>query len=202
MSKFKEDLIETFTSGDWRVSIAYDSDCTSPREDMSLSFMLTWRSGYLSPDGQAGSWYDLQEFEDWYDEQEKGERWVRLPLIPRYYDGGYGIASEQDVVEGRHVGWIFTTAETVEEVGAPVESLERQLRAEVDEYNLWADVKCYGYVIEHREGACSCGECYFWAGVDSCWGFIGKIWDINYPDDFPDSLKDELRKSGYLGEGV
>src|ERR1017187_482555 len=114
---------------------------------MNISTMVTWSRDYLSPDSNK-DWYDLENFEEWYQDQDfLDERWVRLPLIPKYYDGGYNIGSDQDVLEGRHVGWIFTTAEKVDETGAPIESLERQLKAEVEEYNLWSSGQCYGYVV-------------------------------------------------------
>jgi hypothetical protein len=195
---------DTFVHGDWRVKILQDEDCPSPREWINVGIMVTWWHGYSSPDGQANSWHDIEEFESWYNWQDKDERWVCLPLKPRYYDGGYLIASDQDILENRYVGWIFTTTETVEYTGAPVESLEAQLLAEVEEYNTWASGYCYGYVIERLVPSCSCGECKNWEEVEdgSCWGFIGKILDFYYPDGFPEELKCELRKSGYLGEGV
>jgi hypothetical protein len=168
--------------------------------------MVTWSRDYFSPDSNK-DWYDLENLEEWFAGQEDDERCVRLPLIPKYYDGGYHIASDQDVLEGRHCGWIFTTPETVESTGAPLESLERQLRAEVEEYSQWANGECYGYVVERLVSSCSCGECKEWEDVDyaSCFGFIGSIYPESIGEDMldvPDELRDEVFASGFVSGNV
>jgi hypothetical protein len=60
------------------------------------------------------------------------------------------------------VGYIFTTAEKIAEIGTPKDRIIEALRAEVDEYDDFLTGNVYGYVVEDRDGN----------HLDSCWGFF------------------------------
>jgi len=70
------------------------------------------------------------------------------------------------------VGFIYTTDELIEKLGAPRDSLDRQLRAEVDEYDDYLTGNVWGYVITkvHECGKVDCPHSEF---IDSCTGFNG-----------------------------
>ena len=46
------------------------------------------------------------------------------------------------------------------------EQIVAALKAEVENYDTWANGEMTGYVVEKR-----CGECECWSTVDACWGY-------------------------------
>ncbi len=211
------DVLETFLSedGQWKVEVLADYHCQSPRE-CDLGIFLTWHRHYSSPD--ENNWASPQDFEDWWNGEDVDEdvqggdyvapkddpRYVRLPVFMYDHSGityragsvgggnpfGNGMYAQFD---SGQVGWIFSTPETIETTGAPIDSIAEQLRNEVDYYSKWAKGQCYGYVVSKREKQCTCGECEDWEQVDSCWGFIGHIelWGMSLPDDLAETLKND-----------
>ena len=55
------------------------------------------------------------------------------------------------------------TPEWVELVGAPADSIERQLQSAADLYAAWAWGDCYGWIVEDHDGK----------EIASCWGYYG-----------------------------
>lgn len=79
------------------------------------------------------------------------------------------------------VGYAYITRERAEELGAPTDSLDRQMEAEVAEYGDWASGNVWGYVITkpcadpHHEDDSDedVADCPHSEELDSCYGFIG-----------------------------
>ena len=200
------DTIETISHDDWHVRIVYDNDCSSPRGDYNLGTMITWDRNYHSPDEHGFEspaefdrwWFGNEDCDDVYrdDAPEKDPRCVRLPVY-KYEHGGvaYSTGPFGCTWDSGQVGWIFTTPETVEETGAPLDSLEEQLSNEVEEYSKWASGQCYGYIIE-KIGECECCHSPKVEFEDSCYGFIGNV-SISIPTECPDELRIKIRDLGY-----
>jgi hypothetical protein len=78
------------------------------------------------------------------------------------------------------VGFIYTTPKLIEMIGAPLDSIDRQLRGEVEEYNDYLTGNAWGYVLtkpcdhadEHKTPE-SVTACPHSEVLDSCWGYIG-----------------------------
>ena len=149
------DVLETLNSedGQWRVEVWPDYDCSSPREDgVNLGSMFTWDRNYNSPDEHG--YADPEEFEEWWNgvyndgssRLDAGEiapkddpRYVRLPVI-KYEHSGVAYSTGRaypfnDRWDSCQVGWIFSTPTSLEETGAPLESVADQLKEEVAYYS-------------------------------------------------------------------
>lgn len=63
------------------------------------------------------------------------------------------------------VGFIFDTAKTREQIGTPVDSIEKVLRQEVELYDQYLTGQVYSYTVEDEEENT----------VDSCGGFLGSL---------------------------
>ena len=213
------DVLETFTSEDglWRVQVCQDDDCGSPREDTQLGTLITWDRNYNSPDDNEFSSPD--SFEAWWsgkDEDEDGhilihhncpaksEGYIRLPVFKYEHSGvAYRTSDFGDRWDSGQVGWIFSTPESIEETGAPIESIARQLKNEVEEYSKWANGECYGYVVTHKIETCDKCHDTEWEDVDSCWGFVGRFYGIPFDTaDLPPDLKLQLEESYYFEESA
>jgi len=201
------DTVETITHGDWRIRIVYDDDCQSPQGECNLGTMITWDRNYQSPD--KNEFASPEEFDRWWfgnedcddvfrdDAPEKDPRCVRLPVY-KYEHGGvaYSTGPFGSTWDSGQVGWIFTTPESVELTGAPLDSLEKQLKSEVEYYSKWASGQCYGYVFEERNGCTHCGH-EEWEEVESCYGFIGEV-NIEMPDNVPKEFDELIANAGYI----
>lgn len=175
-----------------------DAGANDPREWDQLGTMLCWHPDYKlgdeqfsGPDDVGGS-RSMQDVARWLFRERKAT--VLLPLY--LYDhsgismraGGpiYRQSPKDEAVRssGRFmgddagwdtsmVGFIYTTKERIAELGAPADSIVRQLKGEIDEYDDFLTGNVYGYVIEDGEGEV----------IDSCWGFFpdhdakGMPWD-------------------------
>jgi len=199
--------IETITHEDWRVRIVYDDNCDSPREYDNLGTMITWDRNYHSPN--KNEFASPEEFDRWWfgnedcddvfrdDAPDKDPRCVRLPVY-KYEHGGvaYSTGPFGCRWDSGAVGWIFTTPESVELTGAPLDSLQKQLSDEVRSYSQWASGEVYGYVVEKRESCVTCGHGE-WEEVEACYGFVGEV-NISMPNDAPKELSELIANAGYL----
>jgi hypothetical protein len=208
------DVIETLTSedGKWRVRFMQDYDCSSPREMTQLGTMLTWTRNYNSPDDNP--FREPQDFIDWWngegDFADSGEtpprldpRYVRLNVYMLDHSGiSFRTTDFGDRWDSGQVGWIFTTPEKIEETGAPEDSWKEQLKNEVEEYSKWANGECYGYMMEKLVETCDKCHSTQWEHVDSCWGFIGHIYDLYIPEEMPADLVAEVKDSYFTEEAA
>lgn len=112
-----------------------------------------------------------------YLKQERGAT-VILPLFLLDHSGlsiragaNRGSFDRRNRFVGDEAGWdtssvgvIFDTKETREETGAPLDSIEQQLRNEVEEYDSFLRGEVYGFIVAEDT----------WV-EESCWGFLGDI---------------------------
>ena len=81
------------------------------------------------------------------------------------------------------IGFIYTTPELIEKMGAPLDSIDRQLRGEVEEYDDFLTGNVWGYVVvkpctdpghaERDDSDEQIANCPHSEVLDSVWGFIG-----------------------------
>jgi hypothetical protein len=201
------DVLETFKSEDvqWKVEVVYDHDCDSPRDnDTNLGTFITWHRKYSSPD--ANTFTEPSDFNRWWLLVENDPRYVRVPVYMYEHSGVIYRASSgsnpfSDRWDSGMVGWIFSTPESIEITGVPLDSIESQLIEEVDYYSKWAEGECYGYVISKRKSHCDIPEHDSFDVRDSCFGFIGSIGDIDYFESvLPEDLFGQLKESHYFNE--
>jgi hypothetical protein len=100
-----------------------------------------------------------------------------LPLVMYDHSGitikvGSSYAQDSGGWDTSQIGFIYTTQARVDELGVPQDSIEEQLRNEVEEYAQYLEGDVYGYVIDTPDED----------HVESCWGFYGT-----------DYIKDEAR---------
>lgn len=176
---YEEPTAEQFEHAGCSVRIVYDYDAPSPRDQDNLSTLVCRYNGYELGDEQAAA----DTIEELRDELIARGAIVLLPLFV-YEHSGITMSTGRDVLAGMEpadvaatgrnpfdaagwdtsfVGFAYTTAERVTELGAPPEDAAAQVEAEVEEYDRYLRGECFGYVIEDDAGE----------HLDSCWGFIG-----------------------------
>lgn len=151
-----------------------DADYANPRENQTnLGTFLHWHRRYNLGDAQISG------------QEDEAMRRGGMKLLMRYltlvrgatvvipvglldhsglhvWAGGGAHWSDSAGWDSGTVGVIFDTPESRKETGAPLDTIERQLRAEVEEYDQFIRGEVYGYVV--AEGT---------SEEESCWGFIG-----------------------------
>lgn len=81
----------------------------------------------------------------------------------RLSDHGSGGLALAACDEDRANGFIYTTLARADELGAPHDSLERQLHGEIEEWHTYVSGDVYGYVVKSADGT----------ELDSLWGLYG-----------------------------
>jgi hypothetical protein len=94
-----------------------------------------------------------------------------IVILPLYLYDHSGITMStgrfSDPWDSGQVGYIYTNAELAKEVGAPRDSWEAQLEAEVKEYDLFITNEAYGVCVEVFDKDGNSIE------DEACWGFLG-----------------------------
>jgi hypothetical protein len=117
----------------------------------------------------------LNDIEEYLRTEQKAI--VCLPLVIYDHSGvsmkvGSSFACDSGGWDTSQVGFIYTTQERVDELGVPQDSIEEQLRNEIEEYDQWGTGDVWGYIIDTPDED----------HVESCWNFYGT-----------DYIKDEAR---------
>ena len=99
-----------------------------------------------------------------------------LPV--RYEDHGANGSTLRVSDDEAANGFILTTPHRIELLGAPMDSIERQLRGEVKEWDTYFRGEVYGYVVETPAGE----------RVDSLWGLYGMDYALEEANGAVDSL--------------
>jgi hypothetical protein len=146
--------------------IEQDTDPMSPREHDNLGIMVCFHGRY-----NLGDKTDLKSsmFNDWGElEAHLKENEDATHILPLYLYDHSGLSMS---TSGFHCGWdsgrvgfIYTTAKRVAEMGVAEENIEQQLEAEVKVYDQYLQGDVWGYIIEDEDGE----------QLDSCWGFYGR----------------------------
>lgn len=177
-----------------RIIHDHDIDYADPRENQTnLGTILHWHRHYDFGEQIAGN-------------ENEAMRRGRLPLLERYlrlcrgatvvipiglldhsgitiWAGGGPHWSDSAGWDSGTVGVIFDTPESREETGAPLDSIDQQLRDEIVEYDLFLRGEVYGYKVGDDDLV-----------SDSCWGFIGLEYAKEAANEAAESLADEWRE--------
>lgn len=188
-----ESLAETIDYNGYRIEIHYDHDSqhADPRDADNLGVLFAPHRSYTLGDANHPSdEYDQasRAFEHFTEYGNRGgirafERWLKVYLgasvvLPlglidhsgiSMYVGGGAHAMDPGGWDSGTIGVIFDTTSTREATGAPIEDIERQLIAEVEEYDLYLTGQVYGFVIYDPDGDDT---------NESCWGFLGEKYVI------------------------
>lgn len=161
----------------FNLKIERDEDAESPRDfEMNLGIMICFHKRY-----DLGDKHDMKS--DWFDGWEGMKEYITCPTDKPYRDVGEGLGATHILPlylmdhsglamscgaygcpwDSGQVGFIYTTAEKIAEIGIAEENVLDSLRAEVDVYSKYIEGDCWGYVIEDSDGDVA----------DSCWGFYG-----------------------------
>jgi hypothetical protein len=183
----------------FRVRLEYDDSPEAPYNDGSVPiFQLdSERSDYIG--GHSAEAFNRQAepylqafraFEHTGRQVELFERYIRI------FHGAVKV-QEWHLGYSREYGYLaFDTAVWREEVGAPIESLQKE--DYLSEVRAWAEGDVYGWIVErnatytktYSDGREEDGE--EWETVDSCWGFYGR----DYAEEAAkDALNDALDSS-------
>ena len=192
--------IESFDYKHHRIDIYQDTETESgnPRESDNLGVMYCEHRNYILGDTDAKYIPEVDVIRDAVQEiKNRGfnmnrlERYLRLVLgatvvLPLYlYDhsglamntGGFSMYDSAGWDWGM-VGIICDSKRTLDYTGAPLDSIERQLENEVEQYNAYLHGYVYGYTVTNIATGIE---------VDSCWGYLVAN------DDDMEYMRDEAR---------
>jgi len=199
------DALETIERDGFTARLYADEDPQNPRTDWDqLGIIVHWHRRHTIGDRK------ITDTERDALSRPRGwallERYLRAtegligPLIPvglldhsglRVYAGGGSAPGDAQGWDSGTVGFIYTTKKKVDELGAPLDSLDDQLRGEIEEYNQYLSGDIYGYVIEDQDGND--------APDGSCWGFYGYDYAISQMNEALDHcIADEREESAKI----
>lgn len=179
---YPETILETETAGPLRLEIVHDPEGVAgdPREWTQLGRITIWHESVSIDEAKLGRgyWRVGLEADDLEDEdgnrQAPAEYWaerlgavVSLPIhVSDYGSSGVLLRTgkpDADLEEWLEAdGVIYATEETIEETGAPRDSIADQLAAEINELEHYYAGDVYGFRIRGAAGDVG----------DSCWGFL------------------------------
>ncbi len=135
------------------------------RDNDNLTAMVCFHKGYDLGDKEHGyNQSDYDSFEELKDAILKNETVLLIKPLYLYDHSGITIATSpfNCRFDSGQIGWVFVTQERVDVLGAPLDSLDRQLEVEVKTYDEQIRGEVYGFICykDNEE-------------VDSCGGFHG-----------------------------
>jgi hypothetical protein len=176
-------VYETEEYQGYTIEIHPDETPSSPREDDNLTTMVCFHTKYDLGDKHDYRSEDYSGWQEVHDAIVKNEK--PLIIYPLYLYDHSGITIRISETGGNPfsgidyggwdsgmVGFVYVTRERMEELGAPEESIDKQLRAEVDEYDQYLLGDIWGYVIKGPRRKCNLGHTHR-ETEESCWGFYG-----------------------------
>jgi hypothetical protein len=174
-----------------RLKISVDECPTSPREWDNLGYFITVDRNYRSPDRHTTYEMFVREAGEEAESQaehiklltqkinELGEEKVLAiyPVVKYEYSGvSYSLGTVRGF-DYLNNGFYIITDKTAKNVGVKPKDFERQIRAELEEYNKYANGEVYDYILYDKDGE----------QIDSCGGFYSL-------DEIKDSLPKEWQK--------
>lgn len=173
----------TTCTHEYRVRVEYDNDPINPRDigDGYLSEVVEKGWGCRLDDDFNGK-HDPEEQRTLFWEEVYHERGHTVYLVVNLSDA-------LDKYKDFMTGWHTVDGKNVRKptVGHPgryalVQWIKKNLEAEAKEYRQWASGEVYGYIVERRPLDCPLfdDDDAGWEEVDSCWGFIGEIYEGAY----------------------
>lgn len=168
------EIIETAGNYRVRLEIQQDSGSFNPREDYDhVTYAVTVpHSRYMDVVGAGPLADGWDRIKDRYAEAQAVaifERWART------FHGATTLFHSPHV--GPNSVW-YILPEQIKEIGG---TPEEALKAEIQEYQAWAEGEVYGYIIEKsvtwvRKDDPNGDELTTWEEEESCWGLIGRKW--------------------------
>jgi hypothetical protein len=169
MQAFQEEKL----SENCLLTIFADEDPESPREWDNLGVMTCFHGRYNLGDetdlrsAMFNGWDELRE----HLEKEEGALHI-LPLFLMDHSGlTMSTGSFGCPWDSGQVGFIYTTAEKMKEMGTDEDNIEACLKAEVETYSQYLSGDVWGYVLYELK-TCDLGHVHK-EETDSCWGFYG-----------------------------
>lgn len=196
----KDDLlVERFVHNGRTVSIYYDTNPSSPRENDNLCHMVCCQRHYTLGDEQVRELPSAREVVR--NVKNDGEK--ILAILPLYFSdhgcNGGTIRTGDSLDPSGHIGWAYVTDKRARIMGCVNGDkvcetarvalgqtvydkawFEEAIRGEIANYSEYLQGQCYGYEVEGREGD----------DLDSCWGYIG---DLDY-------VRSEAKQAAEHGE--
>lgn len=194
MKTFKKTIKEP------RLKIFYDSDIESPRDwGSTLGYFLTKDSKYSSPDGERAPFIQrvIEEEGELADnqedhikrikkriEEEGGEKVIAIYPITKYEHSGvsYSLGSNYGFDYSNN-GFYIITDISLDEVGADKKDFKTIIKAELEEYNRWANGEVYGFTLYNDKGK-SEGGCYGFYSLDDIKSELGEEWKDENMEDY------------------
>jgi hypothetical protein len=176
----------TYERNGFTVTIEYDQDCASPRDDESPSckLVLAHRQYDLPNDASV----NFGDFTGWAEvAQHLRDEHGALYLLAVYMIDHSGVAlrvsgggnpfwEDPGEWDSGQLGWAYITAETWRdctgrEIFWPASQADQQrarelITADVEQYGAYLNGECFGYRVTDQ----------YSKELDSCWGIIGYEW--------------------------
>lgn len=147
--------------------IVHDEHPMSPREYDNLSTLVLFHRRYNLSNEFA---VDSADYEGWADMRAAIEAEGGINILPVWgYDHGSLViaAAESNPFscpwDSGQLGFVFTTEDQIEYLGADRDRITEFLKMEVDEYSNYVSGETYGYELLNEDGEV----------VDSCFGYYG-----------------------------
>lgn len=142
-----------------------DEDPMSPREHDNLGIIICLHGRYNLGDDHD---YKACQFDGWVALREHLEKaHEAIHILPLYLMDHSGLSLQTEPFgcgwDSGQVGFVFTTAKRMEELGVTEDDVEECLRSEVKVYSQYLEGDVWGYILRDSDGET----------IDSCWGFYG-----------------------------
>lgn len=175
------------------IKLEQDTDCENPLDNDAGVIFVTYRADARSQYGNTP--LDQEAHEEVARKVNTGEL-IGLPVYV-YQHGGCIIRAEGNgnpfscPWDSGQSGYVYVTKAGAlswhggKKVTKDIRAKTLQsLKSAIDEYSLWCNGECYGYIVEGPDGE----------ELDSCWGFIGSEYAMEEAKSQADYWAAELPK--------
>lgn len=174
-----------------KLTITYDSNCPSPREDDNLGYFITIDRRYLSPDKNNNLIEIIKDTSrvaknvtnhiELITEslENDGEKVILILPVTKYEHSGisYSLGNKSGFDYSNN-GFYIVTKKTLDRVGYDnnIDELTSSIQGELKDYNKWLNNEIYYFELldENGEFEDSCGGFYT---IDSIKEFLPKEWE-------------------------
>ena len=143
-----------------KVTIFYDeTGDNSPRDWDNLGNLFCFHRRYNIGDPHQYDSSDFTSFEDWKNQIQKDYKVIAILPVYMFDHSGISISTTPFACrwDSGQIGWIFTTPEKIEEIGAQPDKALQYLEDEIKIYNQYLTGDVYGYLVEKIE-VCNLGH--------------------------------------------
>jgi hypothetical protein len=170
-----EKPINVYKDGNRVLKIWPDNDSDSPREWDNLGITALFNNRYDLPN-EAG--LNSEDFSGWAEMEKYIRKELKaIAVLPVYMLDHSGISISTKPFscpwDSGQIGFIYTTAEKVKEMGIKKANIEKALIGEIETYDIYLMGGVWGFTLEEVK-TCKCCNQEVKKTLDSVWGFYSE----------------------------